>query len=152
VNIVFDPFLANWALIAVAVIAVALAGVSLIMSWKGGVFRTIAIAGLFALLLNPLIRVAQQTPLDDIALILVDKSASQSLDGRDAITAEAALKLEAAITALGGVETRIIDYDGAEQTRTVAALKSAIGAPWRGFHHHRRPGGRCAGRQPAARH
>ncbi len=125
-NIVFDPFLANWALIAAAVIAVALAGVSLIMSWKGGVFRTIAIAGLFALLLNPLIRVAQQTPLDDIALILVDKSASQSLDGRDVITAETASKLEAAITALGGVEPRIIEFDGAEETRTVAALKSAL--------------------------
>ncbi len=125
-NIVFDPFLANWALVAAAVIAVALAGVSLIMSWKGGVFRTIAIAGLFALLLNPLIRVAQQTPLDDIALILIDKSASQSLDGRDVITTETASKLETAITALGGVEPRIIDYDGAEQTRTVAALKSAL--------------------------
>ncbi len=125
-TLVFDPFLANWALVVAAIIAAAIAGVSLVMSWKGGVFRAIAIAGLFALLLNPLIRVAEQTPLDDIVLILVDESASQSLDGRNVIAAQAAETVEAAISALGGVEPRVIAFDGAEETRTVAALKSAI--------------------------
>jgi len=126
VNIVFDPFVANWALIAAGVIAAAFVAVSVFANWKSGAFRAVAIAALLALLANPLIREAEKTPLDDIALILVDKSASQSLDGRETAAAETAASLEDAIAALGGVETRVIDYEGAEETLTLSALKTAI--------------------------
>ena len=64
--------------------------------------------------------------MNDIALILVDESASQSLDDRDRVTEDAAEKLAARIEALGGVETEVIRFGGEEETLTVNAVRQAI--------------------------
>lgn len=125
-TIVFDPFAPLWALIAAGLVGAALAGISLWRNWRSGAFRVLAIAALFALLLNPLMREAERTPLDDIVILLVDKSASQRLDGRDAATADAAEKIEAALGREDDVELRIVEYEGEEETRTVEALRAAL--------------------------
>ncbi|MEO0879259.1 MAG: hypothetical protein AAFY22_06045, partial [Pseudomonadota bacterium] len=125
--IVFDPFVPEWALAAIALIAVMISFVSLLRAPLGGVFRVIALAALIGLIANPQLRLAEKTGLDDIAIILVDRSASQSLDGRMAITDAAAAQLQTRLSALGAIETRIIDVDGAEETRLIEALTAAAG-------------------------
>ncbi len=125
-SIILDPLLPEWAVIVAVAFAILFAGLGVWRSWKSGFFRAIALAGLIALLANPLIQLAEKMPLQDIAMILIDKSASQSLDERDNASTEIADKLETAIGALGGVETRIITYQGEEETRTIEALKSAL--------------------------
>ncbi|MEM8773098.1 MAG: hypothetical protein AAGD92_15735 [Pseudomonadota bacterium] len=125
-TIVFDPAAPLWAMGLVCVTALIIAAVSLWRNWKSGLFRLLALAGLFGLLANPLVREAERSPLDDIALILVDESASQSLDGRDDSADAAASALQTALARLDAVETRRVAYSGEEETRTIGALQSAL--------------------------
>lgn len=125
-SIVFDPFLPQWALIAVTAAGAVFAVVSLLRNWKSGLPRTLAIVAIILLVANPLRREAETTPLDDIALILVDESASQSLDNRDAATEAAAARLQERIENMDGVEAIVSRYTGEDETRTVAALSQAL--------------------------
>lgn len=125
-TIVFEPSLPIWVLIAIIIIALTVALISLWRAPAGGVFRLIAVSALVGLIANPQIRVAEQTPLEDIAIIVADKSASQTLDGRTPITNAAVEQLDSRISALGNVETRRIDIVGDEQTRLVEGVAAAI--------------------------
>ncbi len=125
-TIVFDPLLPVWGLGAISAIAALISAISLWRNWKSGFFRTIALAALIMLIANPLIREAERTGLNDIALILVDKSASQSLQGRDAVAARIQDDLSEKLEAFDAVETRVIEFDGAEETRVVEALQRAL--------------------------
>ncbi|WP_425407996.1 hypothetical protein [Hyphococcus sp.] len=125
-NIVFDPWLPQWALIAVLITGAAFMLLGLVRNWKSGLPRAIALALIVLLIANPLRREAETTPLNDIALILLDESASQSLDGRDAVSLDAAAELEARLENIDGLETVISRYGGADETRSVGALSQAL--------------------------
>lgn len=125
-NIVLDPMLPVWALIAAAVAGAAFALLSLMRNWKSGVARALAIVFVLCLLASPMRREAETTALNDIALIVIDESASQSLDRRDDVTADAAAQLRSSIEALGGVEVETVRYAGEDETRTVNAVRQAI--------------------------
>ena len=86
-TLVFDPWLSGWAFALVAAVCAIIAIVSLWRDWKSGFFRAVALGALLGLLANPLIREAERTGLDDVALVLIDKSASQALGGRADIAA-----------------------------------------------------------------
>ncbi len=125
-SIVFEPSAPVWLL---AVLAAAGTGFALLSLWRspaGGLFRAIAVAGLLALLANPQIREAEATPLDDLAVIIADRSASQDLDGRAGVTEDAVARLSRRLETLGDIETRVVDVAGEEETRLVNALRSAI--------------------------
>ncbi len=125
-NIVLDPLLPPWALIAAAVLGAAFAVLSLIRNWKSGIARLVAVAALLALLAGPMTREEETAPLNDIALIIADESASQSLDDRDAVTADAVEKLQARLEALGGIDVETVRYGGEEETRSVDALRQTV--------------------------
>lgn len=125
-NVVFDPWLPQWALIAICITGFAVAAVSLLRNWKSGIPRALAVIAVILLIANPLRREAETTPLDDVALILVDESASQSLDGRSGVTAEAVAQLQSRIENIGDVETVVSTFSGEDETRTVAALGQAL--------------------------
>ena len=125
-TIAFAPWLSEPILMAAIALSALIAAISLIRHWKSGIFRTIAIAALLTLIANPLIREAERSPLQDIALILVDESASQRLDARDEVTTEATQTLERLIADLQDVETRIVQFQGEDETQTIAALRAAI--------------------------
>lgn len=125
-TIIFDPFLPLWATAGAACAAAAIAAFSLWRNWRSGAFRFIALAALIALLLNPQIREAERTPLEDIAIVLVDQSASQSLDGRNAVAAAAQAALTAELERLDNVELRVSTFGGEEETRTSEALRNAL--------------------------
>jgi len=125
-SIIFDPSIPIWALALIGVVSLAIALFSLWRTPWGGMFRLIAVAALFGLLANPQIRSTEKTLLDDIAIIVADKSASQNLDGRNEITVAAVERLRARLTAMGDVETRLVEAVGEEETRLVEAVGAAI--------------------------
>lgn len=125
-SIVFDPFLSQWAMITAVIAGAAFAVLGLLRNWKSGLLRAFAIAAIILFIANPLRREAETTPLDDVALILVDESASQTLDGRDAVTADTVQELQSRIENAGGVEAIVSSYQGDDETRTVAALSQAL--------------------------
>ncbi len=125
-TVLFEPFLPLWALASIAILCAALALLSLWRNWRSGIFRTIALAALLGLLFNPLTREDERTALDDIVLLLTDKTASQRLDGRDAVAEDARQKIADAIERFDGVELRAAEFDGEEESRAIEALRTAL--------------------------
>lgn len=125
-NLVFNPALPVWTLVVVATVAMALAIAGLWRNWKSGVFRCIALLSLLMLLANPMLRQAEKTGLNDIALILVDQSQSQTLGDRGTATEKAAARLEQDLDDLDNVETRRINFSGEEETQILSELNSAL--------------------------
>lgn len=125
--IALEPSFPIAIVIAAIVIAALVAAVSAIRSPASAPFRIAALAALAGLLLNPQIRIAERSPLDDIAVLLVDESASNSLDGRNQTTQDAAAALESNLSALGGVEVIRTAVGGEDETRLGEAIAAAIG-------------------------
>lgn len=130
--IVFEPAWPPSLLVAFGVVAAALTLLGVMRGAKGAFLRLVALAGLIALIANPQMRVIERTPLDDLALIVTDESASQTLDGRDTASAAAADALEARLKSLGGVEVVRSSFGGDEETRLVEAVRAAVADAPRG--------------------
>jgi hypothetical protein len=76
-------------------IAVVLAGYLLVRRKRGAVLRTVALAALIAALANPTLREEQRESLANVAIVIVDESASQTLGERKAQTDAIKSELEA---------------------------------------------------------
>ncbi len=126
-SIIFSPTAPTWLIIAVAVFAVIAIGISLLRSPLPGVLRILAVLGLFGLLLDPKWRVAEETPLDDIALILIDRSLSQALDSRQQTAEEAANILRARLESTDNLTVITTPVDGVEETKLGEAVRRALG-------------------------
>lgn len=122
----FEPAVPLPIVIGVAIVAALISAISILRSPASAPFRLAALAALIGLLLNPQIRVAERTPLDDIAIVITDESASNSLDGRDGATREAADAIEKKLKSLGGVEIIRTAVGGAEETRLGEAISAAV--------------------------
>ena len=125
-TLVFEPWIPLWALVTAVVVAALFCGLGLWRNWTSGIFRIVAVASLLLLLANPQLRQADRTPLEDIVVVLIDESGSQSLDSRDDITAETLASLETRLAAMGNVDIRVSVFGGDEETRTIEALQSAL--------------------------
>ncbi|WDI30440.1 hypothetical protein PUV54_10770 [Hyphococcus flavus] len=125
-NIVFDPWLPHWALVLTIFFGATVILTCLVRNWRSGIPRMLAVVAVILLIANPLRREAETTPLDDVALILVDESASQTLDSRDAVTQDATTKLQESLTNLSGVETIVSRFTGADETLAVASLSQSL--------------------------
>ncbi|MEL7488080.1 MAG: hypothetical protein AAGJ87_12785, partial [Pseudomonadota bacterium] len=124
-SLFFDPVVPYWLAALFVILAVGLCIVRGLTTPLAGAARLLAAAAFAGLLFNPQIRLQERTPLDDIAIIAVDKSASQSLDGRDAVADAAADILRGRLENLG-LDVRVTEIDGEEETRLVAGLAAAI--------------------------
>lgn len=124
--IVVEPYFPTVIALALACLAMLAAALSIWRAPKSAAFRLGALAALVGLIFNPQIRIADRTPLDDIAVILSDVSGSNSLDGRNAATAEAAERLQKSLKDAGGVEIIRADVGGEEETRLGDAVAAAV--------------------------
>ncbi len=119
-----------WQLVAaLGALAAMLVIYGLIRRARGAAWRAAAAAVLVFALLNPSLVEEQRTPLDDVAVVLVDRSPSQRLGEREAQTAEALATLEQALGEVSGLELRVVDAArdaGDEGTKLFGELGKAL--------------------------
>ncbi len=120
------PDLALWALGAVAVLFVVLAIVS-----RGPVaaLRALAVALVLLALANPALVQEDREKVKDIAAVLIDRSGSNQLGGRTAMTDAVQAELKRRFGGLADVEPRFIevaDGEGDDGTRLFTALSNAL--------------------------
>ncbi len=125
-GIAFAPLVPVWLLVALALIGIMAALLSIWRRPSSGLLRALAMTAFVALVADPQILETERTSLDDIAVIIADESGSQTLDGRAETTRSAADALEARVEALGGVEIVRMDAGGLEETRLGEAISRAV--------------------------
>ena len=130
-SLAFDPVLPWWLIAAIAVVALAVAGMMIFSRKRGGWLRLLASALLIGALLDPRFVNEEREKLPEVVALIVDRSGSQTIGERSAQTDAAEKALEAEIkarpqTTLRKVEVieRDADTDG---THLFDALNSAIG-------------------------
>ena len=104
---------------------------SLIKGGRGAVLRVFVLLLLFTSLLNPQLVHEQRKPLNDIALVVVDKSSSQSVAGRDEETNLARLGLLEKLKTYESLEVREVEVndspdDAVSGTTLWSTLSAAI--------------------------
>jgi hypothetical protein len=110
----FSPLMPWPVLAALAVVAVLLVVPGLWRRMRGAWLRAAAAVALILALANPVLLNEDREPLSTIVALVVDKSSSQSLDGRDKMTTDAAAALKERLGAFSGIELRTIEA-GANQ-------------------------------------
>jgi hypothetical protein len=111
----------------------AVAAIALIATWwlraRGAGWRTVAVLGLLAALLNPTAVFEQRQPLSDVAVVIVDESNSQSIGERKARTEQAVEHLRSRIGQQKDMELRVVRASGAAGdggTKLFAAMERAL--------------------------
>jgi hypothetical protein len=129
-SIAFSPFLPPWALIALAVLALAITAVLVWRRVHGAWLRALAFALLLLGLCDPNLVQENRRPLKDIVAVVVDRSASQDIGERPGQTDKARDELKAGLKALGDVDLRVVETSRQESdtegTRLFAALRGAL--------------------------
>ena len=124
----FDPALPLALLAALAMLCVVAIGTALWLRARGTGWRILAFAVLLLWLSGP--RVVEETRegLPDIALMVVDESASMTVGNRAALAERARAGIEAQARALPGLELRTVTVPeaGSEGTRLFAAIERGL--------------------------
>ena len=130
-NVTFAPLLIWPLLLFFASLVLAFAIFSLFKRVRGTLLRTTVGALLLAALANPVIHQDEIEKLSDIAVLLIDRTASQTIGNRKQQTDDATAALQKTIASLPNTELRIAtvtsDATGtAGGTRAFAALARAV--------------------------
>src|SRR3954463_9289041 len=114
-SLVFSPFI-PWPVIAVVgVIALVLLLPGIFRRMRGAWFRLVAAAALILALANPILLNEQRDPQSTVVALVVDQSASQTLDNRETVTNAAAMALQQRLAEFKNVEGRTINAGGPQQ-------------------------------------
>ena len=103
------PMVPQPVLVAAALIALALIAVLFFRRTRGAALRALALAALVAALANPSFRQEEREGLNNIAVVLVDESTSQTIAGRPAQTAAIRADLEEKLKRIPGLEVKWIE-------------------------------------------
>ncbi|MHA1545184.1 MAG: hypothetical protein ACTSUY_02010 [Alphaproteobacteria bacterium] len=127
-SIVFSPLLAPEILAAIGVAGAILVALALWRRQRGAFLRATVFALLITVLAGPGLVRENRTALDDIAVVIVDRSASQTLGTRRLVTDAALAQLKAQFAGLAGVELRVREVAGTSQgeTRLMEALSTEL--------------------------
>ena len=125
----FAPLIAWPLLVPLAVAALVVVALGILAGQRRSAFlRALALALILLALSNPsLVREDRQGQKDVVAVVL-DRSASQTIGNRQAQTTHAGEALQRALTALGNVETRVIESDRTDATNDGTRLFAALHA------------------------
>jgi hypothetical protein len=130
-NITFQPLL-DWPwLIAFGAIILAFCSFLLFKRVRGALLRALTGAALFAALSNPTLHQNDRKPISDIAVVVVDESASNQIGNRTLTTASALNAVKKRVAELGNTELRITTVSsgsdkGNDGTRAIAALNRSL--------------------------
>ena len=100
------PLVPLWLVALAALVALLVAGFALWRGMAGWVLRGLALAALAAALAGPQMLRTERQALDDIVILVDDRSASQELGTRTAQTDAALARLEGQLAALPGMQLR----------------------------------------------
>ncbi len=130
-TIEFLPFLPLPYLIAAAGVAAVIALLLLWRGRRGGLLRVISLALLILALANPNLKQEERESLSNIAVVVVDESASQRIAGRAERTQELRGQLAQGLANIPNLEVRWVESSGgntssAEETTLFADLNRAL--------------------------
>ncbi|MEO0399961.1 MAG: hypothetical protein AAF224_11140 [Pseudomonadota bacterium] len=131
-SLILSPMAHLPVLIALAIAALLAIAIGARRRPAGAALRALAAIALFGLILDPALQVKEETPLADVAVVLTDRSLSQSLDGRDAVAERLNETLTNALRNFDNVDVIEADIAGEEETAIGAALAAAVGGVGRG--------------------
>jgi hypothetical protein len=127
-SLVFDPHL-PWPVLAAAALVSALAvGWGLWRRARGAGWRLLFLSLLLLALANPVLRREEREPLDDVVVVVKDRSPSQRLADRPAQLAGAEEEVRRRLAAVPGVEVREVEVggDGRDGTTLFGSLADAL--------------------------
>lgn len=130
-NIAFDPLI-PWAVIAAGgAVALIMVALSLRARARGTLWRVVVLATLLAALANPLLVQEERRFLPDIALVVVDKSDSQSIGQRPQQLEAARANLMRRLSQLDRLEVREVTLNGGSTdngggTRLIETMNNAL--------------------------
>ncbi|MBN34512.1 MAG: hypothetical protein CMM46_06990 [Rhodospirillaceae bacterium] len=135
-DIVLSPLLPLWLIIAFGVVALALVAYGFVRRAPGTFWRCFTLGAMVLAMANPSLVEEQREALPDVALILVDKSSSQTVEGRTETTEAAMEALRERFGRLANLDVRIAEIDPAEAagegalpgsgTRLFGAIRRAL--------------------------
>ncbi|TDQ84007.1 putative membrane protein [Dongia mobilis] len=130
-SVVLNPLLPVYALAALALAFGAIFALSLWRRARGKSLRLLAGIAILAALLDPSIVKERRDYQRDIAVIVLDRSPSQSIGTREADTSAARLALERQMGGLADIDVKIIEGGGGPDTaehgtRLIEALRRGI--------------------------
>ncbi|MFZ1885980.1 MAG: hypothetical protein WAU53_20860 [Rhodoplanes sp.] len=126
----FAPLVPPYVLWAALAVAAVVAALLFLARGRGALLRALALALIIAALANPSFTREDREPLPSVAVLVVDKSASQNFGDRAAQTAAARAELTERLKRIPGLELRTVEAgqsDGeSDGTRLFAALGQAF--------------------------
>jgi hypothetical protein len=128
IALTFSPLLPVWLLIALGIAILLVAGLGFFRRAKGTVFRTAMLAlGLLALI-NPVAIEEERDPIDDVVLLVTDRSPSQAIGERPREVDEATVMLRERLETLSDTELveTVVTGEGKGGTRLFKTLTTAI--------------------------
>ncbi len=105
----FEPLVPLGLVAAIAVVALLAVIPGIVRGIRGAWLRALAALALVLAITNPVVLDEEREPLPTVVALVVDDSASQSLDGRDTTTAAAAAALQERLAAFTNVEVRTVN-------------------------------------------
>lgn len=115
----FSPLIPDWLLVFAVILVAALLATSIWRRGAGAWWRSLAYAALLIALLNPSALREERDPVTDVAVLVVDKSQSNTLQERSSLTETTAAELRTLLDAEPGLEVREVDVtDTLTMTRT----------------------------------
>ncbi len=108
ISIAFEPLLPWWAIAALGVVGLLLLLVLWARRARGGLWRTIAVAGLLLSLANPNAVQEERQMLTDIAVVVVDDSPSQAIGERRQRSEQALEQIRSRLQSYRDLELRIV--------------------------------------------
>ena len=127
-GIAFAPLLGSQVLWAAAVTAAILALVLFIARSRGAAIRALALALIVLALANPSFTREDRQPLSSVAVVVVDKSPSQSFGERTQQTDEARAAIVERLNHIPGLETRVVEAGQADGETDGTRLFTALGS------------------------
>lgn len=129
-SIAFAPLIPAWALALLALIALPIVGYALFAKARGAGWRLAALAGLLLALANPLAVIEQRQSLPDVALVVVDESASMRIGERAERAERAANALRDRLGRERDMEVRVVRAGaggvGTDGTRLFDSVERAV--------------------------
>ena len=125
----FTPLLPLWALAALGVLALALAALAVLSRGPVAILRALALALVLAALANPSLVREEREPIRSVVAVVTDRSASQALGDRKAMTEEVRAEMERRLGALPDLDIRFVEAgegEGEDGTRLFTALGRAL--------------------------